>query len=152
MPRVPSVITGSPVYGVPVGTLVYRDFALGLTVTSNVGYTSIASITDGSDTTAGAATQVTKPQWLQLDLGRARVIRTARMLYIDDTHLMKAGSMQSSMDGTAWTDVVTVSGNTSLLLVLPVMAVGRYWRHTTTDTNSAGTGVNIYTWNMFGYG
>ena len=147
----PDVTLGlQPVYGLPGAPRAFVDRARDVLPTSNVGYNGISYITDGSDAIGDGATQITKPQYVQVDLGRAIFVRSTRMLFTDTAHCCKTGSLQSSSDGTNFTTEIPFAGDVSLDRTLPVNVRARYWRINTTDSGSAGTGVNIYTWSLFG--
>ncbi|WP_370127283.1 discoidin domain-containing protein [Streptacidiphilus sp. EB103A] len=98
----------------------------------------------------GWVSDVGKPQWIALDLGTAQTVARYILRNDDaarpgnDDHTTKDLTLQTSTDGSTWTDVDTVTGNTAATLnrtFTPVTT--RYLRLLLTEPTQADTDDSI---------
>lgn len=144
-------VRSQPVYGLPGSPVSGNvDWALAITPTSNVDYGgSLGLITDGDDTSLGAATDAAMPQYVQVDLGIRRFIWRTRILF-GAGNVSATGALLISDDGVTFTPLLSWGSDVTLTRNLVVKAAARYWQIATTAAGAGGAGINIFTWSLFG--
>ncbi|MET0495744.1 MAG: discoidin domain-containing protein [Actinoplanes sp.] len=143
--------------------------ALGLTVASvatsasaadtllSQGKTATASSAEGADVAAANAvdgnaatrwsSQFSDPQWLRVDLGATATISQVVLQW--EGAYGKAYKIQTSADGTAWTDVYSTTTGAGGTETLTVSGTGRYVRLNGTQRGT-GYGYSLYEFKVYG--
>ncbi|AGZ44679.1 discoidin domain-containing protein [Actinoplanes friuliensis] len=143
--------------------------ALGLTVASvttsasaadtllSQGKTATASSQEGADVSAAKAVDgnagtrwssvFADPQWLQVDLGATATISQVVLQW--EGAYGKAYKIQTSANGTAWTDVYSTTTGAGGTETLAVTGSGRYVRMYGT-TRASGYGYSLYEFKVYG--
>ncbi|MEO3874734.1 cellulase family glycosylhydrolase [Nonomuraea sp. B12E4] len=85
-----------------------------------------AKAVDGSATTRWASAEGVDPQWIRVDLGSAHTISRVRLTW--EAAYAGAYRVQTSPDGSAWTDVHSTSAGDGGTDDLTVSGTGRYVR------------------------
>ncbi|WP_084955319.1 glycosyl hydrolase family 8 [Thermoactinospora rubra] len=85
-----------------------------------------AKAVDGSTSTRWASAEGHDPEWLRIDLGATHRISRVRLIW--EVAYAKAYRIQTSADGSTWTDVHTTSSGDGGTDDLTVSANGRYVR------------------------
>ncbi|MFI9100535.1 discoidin domain-containing protein [Streptomyces fildesensis] len=106
------------------GTLLSQGKAATASSTENAG-TPAASAVDGNAGTRWSST-ATDPQWLQVDLGATATISSVTLNW--EAAYAKAFKVQTSDNGSTWTDVYSTSTGTGGNQTLNVTGTGRYVR------------------------
>ncbi|MEV4070254.1 DUF1996 domain-containing protein [Nonomuraea fuscirosea] len=109
------------------------------------GYSAGAAV-DGSTTTRWSSA-VADPQWLRVDLGAPAAI--SRVVLIWENAYATAFRIQTSNDGTSWTDAYATTTGTGGAQTIDLTATGRHVRMYGT---SRGTGYGYSLWEMRVYG
>ncbi|MFC1438816.1 discoidin domain-containing protein [Streptacidiphilus sp. N1-10] len=100
----------------------------------------------------GWVSDLGKPQWIALDLGSAQTVARYVLRSDDaarpgnDDHTTKSYTLQSSPDGSTWTDIDTVSGNTAAVIdrdLSPGPVTTRHLRFYITEPTQADTDDSI---------
>jgi hypothetical protein len=120
------------------------------------GRPATASSSEGADTVAANAvdgnattrwgSQFSDPQWLQVDLGSVQPICQVVLQW--EAAYGKSFQIQTSTNGTSWTDVYTTSTGTGGTQTLPVTGSGRYVRMYGT-VRPGGYGYSLYEFKVF---
>ncbi|MEV4177515.1 discoidin domain-containing protein [Nonomuraea sp. NPDC049709] len=106
-----------------------------------------AAAVDGDLTGTRWSSSFSDPQWLQVDLGAPATI--SRVVLVWESAYGKAFRIQTSGDGTTWTDAYTTTTGTGGTQTLDVTGTGRYVRMYGT---TRGTGYGYSLWEMQIYG
>jgi hypothetical protein len=106
------------------GTLLSQGKPATASSTENAGTPASAAV-DGSTTTRWSSAAA-DPQWLQVDLGSTQTITQVTLNW--ETAYAKSFKIQTSADGTAWTDVYSTTTGTGGTQTLAVNGSGRYVR------------------------
>ncbi len=81
---------------------------------------------DGGTATRWASAEGNDPEWIRVDLGSAHTISRVRLNW--ETAYARAYRVQTSPDGSAWTDVYSTSAGDGGVDDLTVSGTGRYLR------------------------
>ncbi|MFJ8820850.1 discoidin domain-containing protein [Streptomyces sp. NPDC102467] len=112
----------------PAGTCSTDNAAKGRTATASStenGGTPASAAFDGDSATRWSS-QASDPQWVRVDLGSAQNICKVDLTW--EAAYAKEFKLQSSADGTTWTDLKTVTGATGGTASYDVSGSGRYLR------------------------
>ena len=111
--------------------------------TSASGYSASQAV-DGSFTTGWKSSSSTGTKYMQVDLGKnykisRYVLKNAETAYMSSSLNSKAWKVEVSTNGTSWTQLDTVSGNSKDIVYRNVtQTTARYVRITITDAGSDG--------------
>jgi hypothetical protein len=108
---------------------------------------SAAAAVDGNLTGTRWASSFADPQWLQVDLGETATI--SRVVLTWEAAYGRAFTIQTSPNGTAWTDIHATTTGTGGTQTLDVTGSGRYVRMHGT---ARGTGYGYSLWEFQVYG
>jgi hypothetical protein len=121
------------------------------------GKTATASSQEGADVAAANAvdgnagtrwsSQFSDPQWLQVDLGATATISSVVLQW--EGAYGKAYQIQTSPDGTAWTNIYSTSTGAGGTETLTVTGSGRYVRMYGT-VRASGYGYSLYEFKVYG--
>ncbi|MEW1837356.1 discoidin domain-containing protein [Nonomuraea angiospora] len=117
------------------------------TASSSEGAAYAAAAAVDGDTASRWSSSFSDPQWLQVDLGAPATI--SKVVLIWETAYGKAFTVQTSPDGTNWTDVHQTAAGTGGTQTLAVTGSGRYVRMYGT---ARGTGYGYSLWEFQVYG
>ncbi|MBM7567878.1 putative repeat protein (TIGR02543 family) [Paenibacillus sacheonensis] len=124
--------------------------------TCNVSQTAAKAV-DGSDTNDSKWCSLSGNRWLQIDLGTVKQVNRFVIKHASEggetvSYNTKAYNIQVSSDGTAWSTVVKVTGNTASVTVDSIASVSaRYIKlNVTTPTQTANQAARIYEFQVFG--
>ncbi|MFD0672701.1 discoidin domain-containing protein [Cohnella sp. GCM10027633] len=135
------------------------NLALGKTATADSTYSTEAAgkAVDGSLTTKWTSANTTGGHWLALDLGQSYsisrwVVKHAQAAGEASYFNTRDFKLQQSSDGTNWSDVDTVTGNTGSVTDRNVTAfTNRYVRlYVTTPTTASDNTARIYEFEVWG--
>ncbi|GAA2632605.1 hypothetical protein GCM10010399_76180 [Dactylosporangium fulvum] len=120
------------------------------------GKPASASSSEGADTVAANAfdgnaatrwgSQFTDPQWIQVDLGSTQSICQVVLQW--EAAYGTSFQIQTSTNGTSWTDIYTTSSGAGGTQTLPVTGSGRYVRMYGTARNG-GYGYSLWEFKVF---
>ena len=96
------------------------------TASSSLGGNTAAMAVDGNTGTRWESTQGVDPQWIQVDLGQSYNISSVNLNW--ETAAAKAYQIQTSQDGTNWTNVYSTTTSTGGNQTLALTGTGRYVR------------------------
>ncbi|MBB4698071.1 DUF1996 domain-containing protein [Paractinoplanes abujensis] len=113
--------------------------------TENGGAPAAAAV-DGNSTTRWGSTW-SDPQWLRVDLGSTAGISQVKIIW--EAAYAKAFQLQTSADGTTWTNVYSTSTATGGTQTLNVSGSGRYVRVYGTQRGT-GYGYSLYEFQVYG--
>ncbi|MFB7512824.1 discoidin domain-containing protein [Streptomyces sp. NPDC056144] len=102
---------------------------------------------DGQSTTRWASVEGVDPQWLRVDLGATATLSRVRLDW-EAAHA-SAYRIQSSADGTTWTDLATVTGGDGGTDDVTVNGTGRYVRVYGTQ-RATPYGYSLYEFKVYG--
>ncbi|MFF4052934.1 discoidin domain-containing protein [Streptomyces chartreusis] len=102
---------------------------------------------DGNTTTRWASEEGADPQWISVDLGSAYRVSRVRLNW--ETAYAKSYRIQTSPDGTDWTDVYSTTTGDGATDDLPVNGTGRYVR---VNGTARGTSFGYSLWEFEVYG
>ncbi|MFD7325772.1 discoidin domain-containing protein [Streptomyces sp. NPDC059875] len=102
---------------------------------------------DGDTGTRWASTEGVDPQWIRIDLGTNHTISRAKLTW--EVAYGKAYRLQTSTDGSTWTDVYSTSTGDGAVDDLTVSGTGRYVRMYGT---ARGTSYGYSLWEFEVYG
>jgi hypothetical protein len=105
-----------------------------------------ANAVDG-DTGTRWSSQFSDPQWLRVDLGATATIN--RVVLRWEGAFARAYKIQTSPDGTAWTDIHTATDGAGGTETLTVSGTGRYVRMYGTQ-RASGYGYSLYEFQVYG--
>nr|WP_075017721.1 discoidin domain-containing protein [Actinacidiphila rubida] len=121
------------------------------------GKTATASSTENAGTPASAAVDgntgtrwssaAADPQWLQVDLGASATISSVTLNW--ETAYGTAFKIQTSADGTTWTDVYSTTTGSGGVQTLAVNGSGRYVRMYGT-ARATGYGYSLWEFQVYG--
>ena len=106
-----------------------------------------ARAVDGSTTTRWASEEGADPQWISVDLGSAHRVSRVRLNW--ETAYAKSYRIQTSPDGTDWTDVYSTTTGDGATDDLTVNGTGRYVR---VNGTARGTSFGYSLWEFEVYG
>ncbi|WP_329182635.1 discoidin domain-containing protein [Streptomyces sp. NBC_01477] len=115
-------VTQSPAKA--AGTLLSQGRTATSSSTENAGTPASAAVDGNTGTRWSSA--ATDPQWLQVDLGATDTISSVTLNW--ETAYAKAFKIQTSADGTNWTDIYSTTTATGGNQTLTVNGSGRYVR------------------------
>nr|WP_260407949.1 discoidin domain-containing protein [Planomonospora venezuelensis] len=110
------------------------------------GYAAAAAV-DGDLTGTRWASAWSDPQWLQIDLGEKAAI--SRVVLAWEAAHARAFTIQTSDDGSAWTDVYSTTTGTGGTQTLDVTGTGRYVRMHGT-ARATGYGYSLWEFQVYG--
>ncbi|WP_405150286.1 discoidin domain-containing protein [Sphaerisporangium sp. NBC_01403] len=113
--------------------------------TENAG-TPAAYAVDGNTATRWSSA-ASDPQWLQVDLGAAAPI--SKVVLNWEAAYATGYKIQSSLNGTTWTDLQTVTGGDGGIDTLTVTGNGRYVRMLG-STRATGYGYSLWEFQVYG--
>ncbi|MGP4103340.1 discoidin domain-containing protein [Nonomuraea sp. KM90] len=108
-----------------------------------------AAAVDGDLTGTRWSSSFSDPQWLQVDLGAPATIN--RVVLVWESAYARAFRIQTSGDGTTWTDAYTTTTGTGGTQTLDVTGTGRYIRMYGT-TRATGYGYSLWEMQIYGSG
>ncbi|MCL2551986.1 MAG: discoidin domain-containing protein, partial [Actinomycetia bacterium] len=121
------------------------------------GKTATASSTENAGTPASAAVDgntgtrwssaASDPQWLQVDLGATATVTSVTLNW--ETAYATAFKIQTSTDGTNWTDIYSTTTGTGGVQTLAVNGSGRYVRMYGT-TRATQYGYSLWEFQVYG--
>ncbi|MEV6013913.1 discoidin domain-containing protein, partial [Streptomyces sp. NPDC051976] len=121
------------------------------------GKTATASSTENAGTPASAAVDgdngtrwasaFSDPQWLQVDLTTTDTITSVTLNW--EAAYAKSFKIQTSTDGSTWTDAYTTTTGTGGVQTIPVNVSGRYVRMYGTE-RATGYGYSLYEFQVYG--
>ncbi|WP_033341312.1 discoidin domain-containing protein [Catenuloplanes japonicus] len=109
------------------------------------GFTAAAAV-DG-DTGTRWSSAFADPQWLQVDLGSTQTI--SRVVLNWEAAYASAFTIQTSPNGTTWTNITPVTAGTAGVQTLNVTGSGRYVRMNGT-TRATAYGYSLWEFQVFG--
>ncbi|GAA4831743.1 discoidin domain-containing protein [Kitasatospora terrestris] len=127
------------------GALLSQGRPVTASSTENAGTPASAAV-DG-DTGTRWSSAAADPQWLQVDLGSTRTVSQVTLTW--ETAYAKAFRIQTSGDGTTWTDVYSTATGTGGTQTLAVNGTGRYVRLYTTQ-RATQWGVSLWEFQVYG--
>ena len=101
---------------------------------------------DGNTSTRWSSTY-SDPQWLQVDLGAVDTITSVTLNW--ETAYAKAFKVQTSTDGTTFSDIYSTTSGTGGVQTLTVTGSGRYVRMTGV-TRATGYGYSLWEFQVYG--
>ncbi|NUT52803.1 MAG: hypothetical protein HOV94_36785, partial [Saccharothrix sp.] len=104
---------------------------------------------DGSTSTRWASVEGHDPEWLRVDLGSTHTISRVRLNW--ETAYARAYRVQTSTDGSTWTDVFSTSSGDGGIDDLTVSGAGRYVRVHGTARGTAW-GYSLWEFEVYGVG
>jgi hypothetical protein len=110
------------------------------------GESPAAAAVDGNTTTRWGSAW-SDPQWLRVDLGGTATITSVKLTW--EAAYAKAFEIQTSPDGTAWTDIYSTTTATGGTQSLTVTGSGRYVRMYGTQRGT-GYGYSLYEFQVYG--
>ncbi|GAA3453136.1 discoidin domain-containing protein [Dactylosporangium matsuzakiense] len=113
--------------------------------TENAG-TPAAAATDGNTATRWSSA-FSDPQWIQVDLGQSATVDQVVLNW--EAAYAKSFQVQTSADGTAWTNVYSTTTGTGGVQTLNVSGTGRYVRVNATARGTA-YGYSLWEFQVFG--
>jgi glucose/arabinose dehydrogenase/type 1 glutamine amidotransferase len=116
------------------------------TASSQVGGNTAGVAFDGDAGTRWESTQGVDPQWLRVDLGSTQSL--CRVVLNWEAAYASAYQIQTSNDGSSWSNIYTTTTSTGGLQILSVSGSGRYLRMNGT---ARGTGYGYSLWEMEAY-
>ncbi|MEV6012787.1 discoidin domain-containing protein, partial [Streptomyces sp. NPDC051976] len=137
--------TGSGGGGGGGGTLLSQGKSATASSTENAGTPASAAV-DG-DTGTRWSSAAADPQWLQVDLGSTDTISSVALNW--ETAYAKSFKIQTSTDGSTWTDVYSTTTGTGGNQTLNVTGSGRYVRVYGT-VRATGYGYSLWEFQVFG--
>ncbi|WP_426512007.1 discoidin domain-containing protein [Dactylosporangium sp. McL0621] len=138
-------LTGTPGGGTGGGTLLSQGKATTASSTENAA-SAAANATDGNTGTRWSSA-FSDPQWLRVDLGATHTISKVNLNW--EAAYAKAFQIQTSNDGTTWTDVYSTTTGTGGNQSLNVSGAGRYVRMNGTQRATA-YGYSLWEFQVFG--
>src|SRR5690349_16952736 len=113
--------------------------------TENAGTPGSAAVDGNTGTRWSSA--FSDPQWIQVDLGATATVSSVTLNW--ETAYATAFKLQTSPDGTAWTDVYSTTTGTGGTQTLNVSGSGRYVRMYGT-ARSTGYGYSLWEFQVYG--
>jgi F5/8 type C domain len=129
----------------PSGSLISQGRTATASSTENAGTPASAAVDGNTGTRWSSA--ASDPQWLQVDLGSTSTISSVVLNW--EAAYAKAFKIQTSADGTDWTDVYSTSTGTGGTQTLAVNGSGRYVRMYGT-TRATGYGYSLWEFQVYG--
>jgi hypothetical protein len=120
------------------------------TTTSSIEGTGFegSKAVDGSATTRWASIEAVDPQWIRIDLGASYNVNSVKIVW--EAAYASAYQVQVSADGSSWTTIKSVTGNTTLTNNWTgLTGTGRYVRINGT-TRGTAYGYSIYEVEVYG--
>uniref|UniRef100_UPI0018CC39FE discoidin domain-containing protein n=1 Tax=Streptosporangium roseum TaxID=2001 RepID=UPI0018CC39FE len=102
---------------------------------------------DGSGSTRWASVEGHDPEWLRVDLGQSATISRVKLTW--EAAYGKAYQIQTSADGSAWTDVYSTTAGDGAVDDLTLSGTGRYVRLYGTARGTA-YGYSLYEMEVYG--
>ncbi|WP_443071613.1 discoidin domain-containing protein [Streptomyces sp. NBC_01477] len=127
------------------GTLLSQGKTATASSTENAGTPASAAVDGNTGTRWSSA--AADPQWLQVDLGATATISSVTLNW--ESAYGKAFKIQTSADGSNWTDVYSTTTGTGGVQTLNVTGSGRYVRVYGT-TRATGYGYSLWEFQVFG--
>ncbi|MYS19048.1 F5/8 type C domain-containing protein, partial [Streptomyces sp. DvalAA-14] len=127
------------------GTLLSQGKTATASSTENAGTPASAAVDGNTGTRWSSA--ASDPQWLQVDLGATDTISQVVLNW--ETAYGKAFKIQTSADGTNWTDIYSTTTGTGGVQTLNVSGSGRYVRVYGT-VRATGYGYSLWEFQVFG--
>jgi hypothetical protein len=106
------------------GTLLSQGKPATASSTENTSFPASAAVDGNTGTRWSSA--VADPQWLQVDLGSSQTISQVTLNW--ETAYAKSFQIQTSTNGTTWTNIYTTTAGTGGVQNLTVTGTGRYVR------------------------
>ncbi|MFG1806829.1 discoidin domain-containing protein [Streptomyces sp. NPDC049040] len=129
------------------GTLLSQGKTATASSTENAGTPASAAVDGNTGTRWSSA--ATDPQWLQVDLGATATISSVTLNW--EAAYGKAFKIQTSADGSAWTDIYSTTTSTGGNQTLNVTGTGRYVRLYGT-ARATGYGYSLWEFQVYGTG
>ncbi|UWP80580.1 discoidin domain-containing protein [Dactylosporangium fulvum] len=111
------------------------------------GGTPASAAFDGDLTGTRWSSQYADPQWLRVDLGQTATISQVKLVW--EGAYATAFKLQTSNDGTNWTDIKSVTGATGGTQTYDVTGSGRYVRMYGT-ARATGYGYSLWEFQVYG--
>ncbi|WP_333771516.1 discoidin domain-containing protein [Streptomyces sp. IBSBF 2435] len=129
------------------GTLLSQGKPATASSTENAGTPASAAVDGNTGTRWSSA--AADPQWLQVDLGSSQTISQVTLNW--EAAYAKAFKIQTSANGTAWTDVYSTTTGTGGVQTLAVNGSGRYVRVYGT-VRATAYGYSLWEFQVYGTG
>ncbi|MGW5350737.1 discoidin domain-containing protein [Streptomyces sp. NPDC004031] len=127
------------------GTLLSQGKTASASSTENAGTPASAAVDGNTGTRWSSA--ASDPQWLQVDLGATATLSSVTLNW--ETAYAKSFKIQTSADGSNWTDVYSTTTGTGGTQTLNVSGSGRYVRMYGT-VRATGYGYSLWEFQVYG--
>jgi hypothetical protein len=138
-------VAGTPGGSTPGGTLLSQGRATTASSTENAA-SAAANATDGNTGTRWSSA-FADPQWLRVDLGATHTISKVTLNW--EAAYARAFQIQTSNDGTNWTNIYSTTTGAGGVQTLTVSGSGRYVRMNGTQRATA-YGYSLWEYQVYG--